>query len=325
MIHHNDVNLIPMQQLVMELEKKYALPNDTFILTDKGELEVYFHLELWGYMNSEISYTYMRSAYTADKVSSTLIVTTQHWDRTMIENHILATVYWEHFAHLLGLQYVSFTFDSRSFEELAFSSLSSTLTRLGYVLNDTYTKPVHLPSLDVLMTSKSDLTQVLIDRFFSDFKVSYTVSGFNHNLHCRFYDSGRSYSISFLFISGRFQVYCRELDLDDHTIDGSIQKFMSSLFYSIERKNRLKNLFMPPKYHYDQLTRYSLTNENAKIIYHFLSEHYSTEDIEMQCAHKLPEDVFLLQVGSIRVKLFDKTYCFDLNTKKVSTLNITET
>ena len=318
MTHQNEFDLIRMQKLASDLEKKYTLPEGTFVVIDAGELHVYFHLAFWGYNSFELNYTYMRSSYTADKVSNTLIVTTQYWDQRSIENHILASVYWEYFAHLLGLEHVRLAPEIKNCETFSLSSLTSTLDHLGYASSANHTKEVNLKRLDILMAGKSDLTQILIDHFLSDFKVSYNIAGFNHDIHCRFYYAGRSYSISFRILGGQYHVYCRNLDMSGQILDGSIHEFMSDLLPTIEKANRLKNLFSPPKFHFQQLTKYSMGDGIADAIYNYFIQKHTAEDIEMACAHKSFDDVFNHQGNHLFISLFDQTYDIDLTTKVIT-------
>ena len=311
-----EVSLTDMRSLALELEQRYCLPENTFTLTDEGVLHTRCHVLLRG---DDHPHLYSMTSSCSMKLSS-LMITTTLWDEKSIESFILASLYWEHFADSLGLSSLVFKLTKEvSRGLLLFNELTVSLSRLGYnpLHVGSYYKKVNLHAMDILMTGKLDLNQLLIDCFLADSTFEYHISEFNHEMRCKFYCSGKMYRMSFHFRDAQFYVNCKELNFVDTIIDGRLHDFMKKILQHVVKINRLPNLFSPSKHHFQMLTQFWLIHSMSDTIYNHLIKHYTAEEIEIECAHREPKTVFF-EMGTITsMTLFDQTYSCDSFTKEV--------
>ena len=302
-----------LQILSTHLEQQYALPEGTFMTSDEGCLVTYFHTSFRETGSDDIYH--IQYFYTLDPISNSFHVVIDELGAK--ENMILALLYFEHLTLKMNAKDVTYQFNHSSYylmDDRFFHHLG-----LPNQINQQYKKNFDLESLDVLMTAKRDVYQSLIDLYLTDHTVSYSVKWFNHEMTIWVYCLGERYWLDFSFQNGQFSIACPQLEYDDVSIEGSLYPFMTKLLREIVVKNRLTHLLSPYNYHFLMLCSYEkMDTTTSDLIYNHLLQRYGANHIEIECAHKNPNDVFTTNESIISMTLFENTYHYDSSTKKVS-------
>ena len=313
------MNTEEMRKLALNLEQKYGLPERTFTITDEGELITFFPLSLRG-ERSKNTFD-VTSGYTIQQKS--IKVTPIRWERMNAEVYILTSLYWDHFAHLLGLKRVIFKLSNIS-KHYDFSQYKTMIQSLGYLPTSkaVFQKKVDLDTFDTLMKGKRDFNQSLIDVFLSDQTFTYTLLGFGTRFSSHVYYMGKEFHIVFHFHDGHFHARSDQFKFNDKKIETSIYSFMTSLYDHIYRSNRLSLLYSPSKFHFSKLFPLSVPPRIKQRLYNHLLEQYRAEEIELECAHKDPSVVITKSENILFMTFFDRTYVYDIHADRITYKNI---
>ena len=313
------MNTDEMRKLALNLEQTYGLPQRTFAISDAGELTTFFPLSLRGEGSKNIFD--VTSGYTVQQKSLTVIPI--RWDRMNAEVYILASLYWDHFAHVLGLKRVIFKLSVIS-KHYDFSQYKSILLSLGYLptSNAVFQKKVDLNTFDTLMKGKRDFNQSLIDVFLSDQTFTYTLLGFGTRFSSHIYYMGQEFHIVFNFHDGHFHARSDPFKFNDKVIETSIYSFMTSLYERIYRSKRLSLLYSPSKFHFSKLFPLAVPPRIKQRLYNHLLEQFRAEEIELECAHKDPSVVITKSENIIFMRFFDRTYVYDTNEDRITYKNV---